>query len=141
MSMRYRLYAFAGTPVRVASNNTVLSTGRVIDTREYTDAELNEGTGLAVALGAFVLKHLRLGNVVHTETVNFSPYEDESSNLVMCPMAPHIPARSCGACVEERLRRTPRNQCDGCARGLPLEDGIHRGEGYDLIGCTAHLYR
>lgn len=32
------------------------------------------------------------------------------------------------------------NQCDGCRRGLPLLDGVHRGEGYDLIGCTAHLY-
>lgn len=33
------------------------------------------------------------------------------------------------------------NQCDGCRRGLPLENGIHRGEGYDLIGCTRELYR
>lgn len=33
-----------------------------------------------------------------------------------------------------------RNQCDGCRRGLPLKDGVHRGEGYDAIGCTAHLY-
>jgi hypothetical protein len=32
------------------------------------------------------------------------------------------------------------NQCDGCCRGLPLSNGIHRGEGYDLIGCAAHLY-
>ena len=30
-----------------------------------------------------------------------------------------------------------RNQCDGCRRGLPLRsDGVHIGEGYDLIGCT-----
>ena len=34
-----------------------------------------------------------------------------------------------------------RNQCDGCNRGLPIVDGIHRGEGYDMIGCTAHLYK
>jgi hypothetical protein len=33
------------------------------------------------------------------------------------------------------------NQCDGCRRGLPLNaSGIHRGEGYDLIGCTADRY-
>jgi hypothetical protein len=33
------------------------------------------------------------------------------------------------------------NQCDGCRRGLPLnENGIHRGEGYDMIGCTADKY-
>lgn len=32
------------------------------------------------------------------------------------------------------------NQCDGCARGLPLENGIHKGDGYDLIGCTADRY-
>jgi hypothetical protein len=37
---------------------------------------------------------------------------------------------------------TPKaqNQCDGCRRGLPLVDGTHKGEGYDMIGCTAHLY-
>ena len=33
------------------------------------------------------------------------------------------------------------NQCDGCNRGLPLVNGIHRGEGYDLIGCTADRYK
>jgi hypothetical protein len=32
------------------------------------------------------------------------------------------------------------NQCDGCRRGLPLEDGIHIGEGYDMMGCTKHVY-
>lgn len=32
------------------------------------------------------------------------------------------------------------NQCDGCRRGLPLRGGIHRGEGYDLIACTADRY-
>jgi hypothetical protein len=33
-----------------------------------------------------------------------------------------------------------KNQCDGCARGLPLKDGIHKGEGYDMIGCTKNKY-
>jgi hypothetical protein len=34
------------------------------------------------------------------------------------------------------------NMCDGCQRGLPLVDGIHRGESpFDLIGCTADRYR
>lgn len=32
------------------------------------------------------------------------------------------------------------NQCDGCARGLPLVNGIHRGKGNDIIGCTADRY-
>jgi hypothetical protein len=32
------------------------------------------------------------------------------------------------------------NQCDGCVRGLPLADGVHRGDGYDMIACTANLY-
>ena len=32
------------------------------------------------------------------------------------------------------------NQCDGCARGLPVEDVIHMGGGYDLIGCTKNRY-
>jgi hypothetical protein len=33
------------------------------------------------------------------------------------------------------------NQCDGCRRGLPKKMGIHRGIGWDAIGCTAHLYK
>lgn len=33
------------------------------------------------------------------------------------------------------------NQCDGCRRGLPVVDGIHRGEPYDLQSCTKHRYR
>ncbi len=32
------------------------------------------------------------------------------------------------------------NQCDGCRREMPLVDGIHKAEGYDMIGCTKHLY-
>lgn len=35
----------------------------------------------------------------------------------------------------------PTNQCDGCRRGLPIIEGIHVGQGYDRIGCTAHLYQ
>lgn len=41
------------------------------------------------------------------------------------------------------LRRSAspvRNQCDGCVRGLPLVDGVHRGDGYDFICCTADRY-
>jgi len=39
-----------------------------------------------------------------------------------------------------------RNMCDGCQRGLPLVDGwngiaYHKGNGYDTIGCTKHLYK
>lgn len=37
--------------------------------------------------------------------------------------------------------RTMINQCDGCRRGLPLIDGIHKGKGWDMIGCTANLYK
>jgi hypothetical protein len=34
------------------------------------------------------------------------------------------------------------NQCDGCRRGLPLKDRIHRGtDPWDAIGCTSHLYK
>jgi hypothetical protein len=34
-----------------------------------------------------------------------------------------------------------RNQCDGCARGLPLKNGVHKGESvWDLIGCTKDRY-
>lgn len=32
------------------------------------------------------------------------------------------------------------NQCDGCRRGLPLKDGIHYGDGYDMIACTKERY-
>jgi hypothetical protein len=34
------------------------------------------------------------------------------------------------------------NQCDGCRRGLPMEDGVHYNPdgSYDHIGCTARFY-
>ncbi len=36
------------------------------------------------------------------------------------------------------------NQCDGCRRGLPVENGVHRGPGEggtgDLQACTADRY-
>ena len=32
------------------------------------------------------------------------------------------------------------NQCDGCARRLPLKNGLHRGVGWDAIGCTKNRY-
>jgi len=32
------------------------------------------------------------------------------------------------------------NQCDGCARRLPLINGIHKGSGYDYIACTKARY-
>jgi hypothetical protein len=32
------------------------------------------------------------------------------------------------------------NQCDGCRRGLPVKNGIHRGAGWDAIGCSKSLY-
>lgn len=36
---------------------------------------------------------------------------------------------------------TTRNQCDGCCRGLSVDEhGHHRSEGYDIIACTAHRY-
>jgi hypothetical protein len=54
----------------------------------------------------------------------------------------------CVRCGENMPKPAPEspgsaalNQCDGCRRGLPLRDGTHYGEGYDAIGCTAHLYR
>lgn len=35
-----------------------------------------------------------------------------------------------------------RNQCDGCGRGMPLNDkGVHIGkQWYDSIGCTKSRY-
>lgn len=40
----------------------------------------------------------------------------------------------CGSCVAI-------NQCDGCRRGLPLDNnGVHRGKGFDAIGCTRERY-
>lgn len=32
------------------------------------------------------------------------------------------------------------NQCDGCARGLPIEDGIHIDGRYLVMGCTKDRY-
>lgn len=45
----------------------------------------------------------------------------------------------CGSCQPESLDFV--NQCDGCRRGLPIdENGVHVGEGYDMIGCTRKRY-
>ena len=30
------------------------------------------------------------------------------------------------------------NQYDGCRRGLPVVDGLHRGEGYDLMASDTN---
>jgi len=36
----------------------------------------------------------------------------------------------------------PKNQCDGCRRGLRLIGGIHYDdEGYPVIGCTKEEYQ
>ena len=43
--------------------------------------------------------------------------------------------------LDPHKARFQGNQCDGCARGLPLRDGIHVGEGYDMIGCTREEYQ
>jgi hypothetical protein len=36
------------------------------------------------------------------------------------------------------------NQCDGCRRGLPVTNGVHRGQGGfwagDMQSCTADRY-
>jgi len=43
--------------------------------------------------------------------------------------------------VYELWESVERNQCDGCSRGLPIDEhGIHRGDGYDAIVCTAERY-
>ena len=34
----------------------------------------------------------------------------------------------------------PHNNCDGCARGLPVVNGLHIDNGKGICGCTAHLY-
>ena len=43
-------------------------------------------------------------------------------------------------CALSAAPAVPVNQCDGCRRGLPLVEGIHKGEGYDFIACTADRY-
>jgi len=49
----------------------------------------------------------------------------------------------CTACRPEKVEFTGNiNQCDGCRRGLPIdENGIHYGEDFDMIGCTANKYK
>lgn len=43
--------------------------------------------------------------------------------------------------LEGIKKREVYNNCDGCQRGLPLKDGIHKGKGYDMIGCTKDRYQ
>ncbi len=49
----------------------------------------------------------------------------------------------------EPLKFSTKNMCDGCQRGLPLVEvyiakgvvsNIHKGAGYDMIGCTKDRY-
>ena len=35
----------------------------------------------------------------------------------------------------------PNNNCDGCARGLPVVDGLHRDNGRASMACTANRYK
>jgi energy-coupling factor transporter ATP-binding protein EcfA2 len=44
--------------------------------------------------------------------------------------------------VAQRILSATANQCDGCQRGVPVDDkGIHRGDGIpDMQICTSHLY-
>lgn len=41
----------------------------------------------------------------------------------------------CHVCLPKEI-----NQCDGCRRNLPIVDGLHKGEGYDMIACTKERY-
>ena len=44
-------------------------------------------------------------------------------------------------CMSGKLDFVDDNQCDGCRRGLPVdENGVHFGAGFDMIGCTANRY-
>ena len=43
----------------------------------------------------------------------------------------------CKVCLPKSLEI---NQCDGCRRGLPIVDGLHKGPGYDMIACTKGRY-
>lgn len=40
----------------------------------------------------------------------------------------------------EAIRKPILNNCDGCARGLTVIDGLHRENGMPVQGCTSHLY-
>jgi hypothetical protein len=50
-------------------------------------------------------------------------------SLNCCPMNCPGPTTGCGA-------YRPKNQCDGCRRGLPLRDGIHYDGDRPYMGCT-----
>jgi hypothetical protein len=60
------------------------------------------------------------------------------------PMKPHGVIMNSTPCPACNPQVAELNQCDGCARGMPLNDrGIHYNPkaAYDAIGCTAHLYK
>lgn len=41
-----------------------------------------------------------------------------------------------------RVNSKPKNQCDGCARKLPLRNGNHVDEnGRVVMGCTKEKYK
>lgn len=61
----------------------------------------------------------------------------------LCPHKKLFPC--CNLCWTDEERASigkVNNQCDGCQRGLSLDEyNIHKGEGYDLMGCTKNRYK
>ena len=68
----------------------------------------------------------------------------ECGGIILPAILSHTDKAQCVRCSREFDcdDPPPRNQCDGCRRGLPLKDGNHYGPDgdYDMIGCTANQY-
>lgn len=43
--------------------------------------------------------------------------------------------------IHEEIAKLQQNQCDGCMKGIPLVDGLHKAEGYGVIACTRKRYQ
>lgn len=50
--------------------------------------------------------------------------------------------RCCGCQPESLEFVDDPNQCDGCRRGMPVDEhGTHYGEDFDMIACTRNRYK
>lgn len=51
-----------------------------------------------------------------------------------------IAVEVCKKCESDTDPNMMTNQCDGCNRGLPIEDGCHMEGDHVYMGCTKSLY-
>lgn len=67
------------------------------------------------------------------------PVQENDSDMIVARLS--AAARKAADALESTPSAEQRNQCDGCQRGLHVEDGLHRDrKGHAVMACTADRY-